>query len=238
MASIAAMGRKLLQRFRRDRDPEPPEPPEPEEIPEEHPRYRQWLHSVRDRFSRSDDSEAATEATIDVEAERVDRELEAPTGKRAAIQKLFHKFASKANPEDIQNILDKLPRMKRGEIEKIWPKVEALAKMLRDPQAAWKSKALAIGALIYLISPLDAVPDIIPVVGLADDAALIIAVASALAYELDRYVKKTTQRGIEAAQQRADIEIRKYNQIVRVTLLGGIGFALLTILVNYILKHM
>ena len=173
----------------------------------------------------------------DVPVESVERELET-TRRGATIRKRFRQFATNAKLEDIQQILAKLPAMRRGEIQKIWPKVEALAKMLRDPKAAWKSKAIAIGALAYLISPFDAIPDIIPVAGLLDDAAVILAVVATLAQELDRYFAKTAQRGIDVAQERADVEIRKYNRIVRITLLGGIGFAILTIVVNYALKQM
>ena len=85
---------------------------------------------------------------------------------------------------------------------------------------------------------MDAVPDVIPIAGLVDDAAVILAVVATLAQELDRYVAKTAQRSIDIAQERADVEIRKYNRIVRITLLGGIGFAVLTIAVNYALKQM
>lgn len=36
-----------------------------------------------------------------------------------------------------------------------------------------KDKAIIIGALGYLISPLDAIPDAIPIVGLGDDMAVL-----------------------------------------------------------------
>jgi uncharacterized membrane protein YkvA (DUF1232 family) len=46
---------------------------------------------------------------------------------------------------------------------------------VKDPTAVCPQKALAIGALIHLISPIDTILDIIPVVGLLDDAGVIAA---------------------------------------------------------------
>ncbi|TAF51204.1 MAG: DUF1232 domain-containing protein [Oscillatoriales cyanobacterium] len=119
--------------------------------------------------------------------------------------------------------------MNRGAIREIWPKVRSLLEMIRDPNAAWTAKTLAIGALIYLISPLDAIPDFIPFGGLVDDAALIVAVVATLARQLDRYMRQSMQASVETAEKLAEIEVQKYNRIVRITLLGSIATALITI---------
>ena len=39
---------------------------------------------------------------------------------------------------------------------------------------SWKDKAVIIGALGYLISPLDVVPDAIPIAGLGDDLTVLL----------------------------------------------------------------
>ena len=44
---------------------------------------------------------------------------------------------------------------------------------LQDPDTPTWAKSIMIGALVYLVSPLDAIPDVIPVVGLTDDIAVI-----------------------------------------------------------------
>lgn len=79
--------------------------------------------------------------------------------------------------------------MKRGPIKKIWDLVLQLWELVCDPNAAWKSKATALGALLYLISPLDAIPDPIPVFGLMDDVGVIMAAVANLANELLKYKK-------------------------------------------------
>ena len=152
-----------------------------------------------------------------------------PQFDRADIERRFETFARNAKPEDIGQILKRLPDMNRGPIREIWPKVRSLLEMIRDPSAAWTAKALAIGALVYLISPLDAIPDFIPFAGLVDDAALIVAVVATLARELDRYMRQSMQASVETAERLAEIEVQKYNRIVRITLLGSIATALITI---------
>ncbi|MBR7018851.1 MAG: DUF1232 domain-containing protein [Prevotella sp.] len=47
---------------------------------------------------------------------------------------------------------------------------------LQSNKVSVKDKAIIIGALGYLISPLDVVPDAIPIVGLGDDLAVLIYV--------------------------------------------------------------
>ncbi len=47
-----------------------------------------------------------------------------------------------------------------------------------DEDVPWWAKAVIGGALVYVITPLDAIPDFIPVAGWTDDAA---AVATAVA---------------------------------------------------------
>lgn len=44
---------------------------------------------------------------------------------------------------------------------------------LRDPKTPFWVKASIAGALAYFISPVDAIPDPVPVIGYADDAAVI-----------------------------------------------------------------
>lgn len=47
---------------------------------------------------------------------------------------------------------------------------------LQSDKIAVKDKAIIVGALGYLISPLDVVPDAIPIAGLGDDLAVLIYV--------------------------------------------------------------
>ena len=56
-----------------------------------------------------------------------------------------------------------------------WEGIRTLWSMLKDPDytITWQTKAWIIFALGYFISPIDLIPDFIPVVGYADDVAVV-----------------------------------------------------------------
>ena len=49
----------------------------------------------------------------------------------------------------------------------------ALALAIRDPRTPWLAKALAVATVAYAVSPIDLIPDFIPVLGFVDDAILL-----------------------------------------------------------------
>ena len=60
---------------------------------------------------------------------------------------------------------------------------------LESDKVSIKDKAIIIGALGYLISPLDVMPDAIPIVGLSDDLAVLIYVLRKVWGEVSEDVK-------------------------------------------------
>lgn len=51
----------------------------------------------------------------------------------------------------------------------------------------WKSLVSIVGVLIYFVSPLDFIPDFLPIVGMADDLALILWLFKTLGDDLDAF---------------------------------------------------
>ena len=51
--------------------------------------------------------------------------------------------------------------------------VAALALCARDPRVPWYAKALAALVAAYALSPIDLIPDFIPVIGYLDDALIV-----------------------------------------------------------------
>ena len=51
----------------------------------------------------------------------------------------------------------------------------------------WKSLVSIVGVLIYFVSPLDFLPDFLPIVGMADDLALILWLFKTLGDDLDAF---------------------------------------------------
>lgn len=61
---------------------------------------------------------------------------------------------------------------------------------LQSKDVPLKDKAIIIGALGYLISPLDVIPDAIPIAGLGDDVAVLLYVLRKIKSDLTDDVKK------------------------------------------------
>lgn len=84
--------------------------------------------------------------------------------------------------------------------ENLWNKVQrvgkkisfakdimALYNYMRDPLVSWHRKAIVVMGLVYFISPIDAIPDIAPLVGYLDDLGVIAALIKFLGSELVPY---------------------------------------------------
>jgi uncharacterized membrane protein YkvA (DUF1232 family) len=48
-------------------------------------------------------------------------------------------------------------------------------RMLNDPRVSYATKAIPLVVLLYVLSPVDLIPDMIPLVGLIDDVAILLA---------------------------------------------------------------
>jgi uncharacterized membrane protein YkvA (DUF1232 family) len=55
-------------------------------------------------------------------------------------------------------------------------KLRLLWQAFFDPRVPFVAKALLVGGLVYGISPLDVVPDFIPILGQLDDVGVLVAV--------------------------------------------------------------
>lgn len=96
------------------------------------------------------------------------------------------------NPEDDEHVKN---AGKNEELvkEKFWPKLKKISAEVpfvlesvamyyaaRDPKVPMHAKAVALGALAYVILPLDLVPDFIAGLGYVDDAAAVFAAYKAI----------------------------------------------------------
>jgi uncharacterized membrane protein YkvA (DUF1232 family) len=51
--------------------------------------------------------------------------------------------------------------------------VVAIALAARDPRTPWYAKVLLVAIVAYAVSPIDLIPDFVPVIGLLDDVLLL-----------------------------------------------------------------
>lgn len=81
----------------------------------------------------------------------------------------------------------------RGALARVWDDVTALIRLIkawakgRYRNIPWRNVSLAIAALLYLLSPLDGLPDFIPGLGLLDDVFIVSWVIRAIQKELDKF---------------------------------------------------
>ena len=85
----------------------------------------------------------------------------------------FMNYASKFSQEDFA---DKITRIAKRAGAKLVYAALILYYTLQSDKVSKTDKAIIIGALGYMISPLDVVPDAIPIAGLSDDLAVLLYV--------------------------------------------------------------
>ncbi|WP_420156095.1 YkvA family protein, partial [Siphonobacter sp.] len=54
-------------------------------------------------------------------------------------------------------------------------------------QLPWKSVVLTVAVLIYFVSPIDVIPDLLPIIGFTDDIALLIWLFRTISNDLDTF---------------------------------------------------
>ncbi|MBR5654109.1 MAG: DUF1232 domain-containing protein [Prevotella sp.] len=82
-------------------------------------------------------------------------------------------FMSYSNKFSKKGFVEKISRIAKRAGAKLVYSALILYYTLQSKKIPVKDKAIIIGALGYLISPLDAIPDAIPIVGLGDDMAVL-----------------------------------------------------------------
>ena len=85
-------------------------------------------------------------------------------------------FMSYSDKFSNRDCLDKVQRIAKRAGSKLVYGSLLLYYTIQSDKVSRTDKAIIIGALGYLISPLDVMPDAIPIVGLADDMAVLVYV--------------------------------------------------------------
>ena len=89
-----------------------------------------------------------------------------------------------------------------------WDKVLFLWEKAKSPEIPLSYKVAIIGALLYLVLPIDVVPDVIPGLGLLDDLGVILAVARKVSKyalpKIEKMEKKIGNKFYEISCQKID----------------------------------
>ena len=94
----------------------------------------------------------------------------------------------------VQDALTKAYRNRRW-LLKVWIDLLALCRLIAAwsrgeyRHLPWKSLVLALAGILYFLNPVDIFPDVIPGIGLLDDAGVLALVFNSIRNDLRRYLK-------------------------------------------------
>ena len=94
-------------------------------------------------------------------------------------------FMNYANKFSKREFVEKIARIAKSAGAKLVYAALILYYTLQSDKVSATNKAMIIGALGYLISPLDVVPDAIPIAGLADDLGVLVFVLKKVWTDID-----------------------------------------------------
>ena len=121
------------------------------------------------------------------------------------LKKEIEEKTKNVTEEDLKKTLEKsdeiLNKVKSSSVlEREFMKVRILIMMLEDyikgeyTEIPWGTVASLVVALMYILSPIDLVPDFIPFVGLMDDLAVLLIVWAGISTDVKQYYFWKSQR--------------------------------------------
>jgi len=110
----------------------------------------------------------------------------------------LNKRAGKVTEKDLERVISKREKIEhlffsKGPLQKFISEVKLLFSLIKDyykgdyREIPWWSISAVVAALIYVLSPVDLIPDFIPIIGYIDDAAVVAACLTLIRKDLDAY---------------------------------------------------
>lgn len=132
------------------------------------------------------------------ESEEIEaQEVETAVDKKVSEQELVEKYQKHFDKDIAMRLLVKLrkstrnkPKLIAGATGAIVSSLGSLISALENPATPIHMRALIIGAIGYIVLPLDLIPDIVPAVGYTDDIASAAGVVAAVAVYSDFSLEK------------------------------------------------
>ena len=112
------------------------------------------------------------------------------------VQKIFDGFDSytQDDADKVMNNSDRIEKIvSNGTLSKFLKDVKVYFKMLSDVFSRRYTRvpkgtvAAIVGSLLYVLSPVDLIPDMIPVIGYLDDAAVLALCLKFVKHDVDEY---------------------------------------------------
>ena len=113
----------------------------------------------------------------------------------ARVNAAFEFGRKNVTQKDFDEVLDREEEFVRkgSKLGEMWDNAKLLFQMLKDYKAGRYTEvpctiiAAIVFAMIYFFSPIDVIPDMIPVVGYVDDAAVFSFVLKSFAVQISKY---------------------------------------------------
>ncbi len=77
----------------------------------------------------------------------------------------------------------------------------ALYYLYRDPRTPRRAKMIIVGALVYFLSPIDSIPDLLGPLGFTDDLAVLALVYAQMKAHLTDDIKRRAQEAVDKLKQ-------------------------------------
>ncbi len=130
--------------------------------------------------------------------------------KEEAKNELFKRIES-VSEKDLEKVLEKQEEIRRkfethGPLGRYIEDVKLMISMIKDywngeyREIPWFTIAAIVAALLYVFSPIDLIPDFIPVIGVMDDVAVMAVCLTLIEQDLYNYkqwkIKKETLKSV------------------------------------------
>jgi uncharacterized membrane protein YkvA (DUF1232 family) len=115
-------------------------------------------------------------------------------------------FMNYSNKFSRKDFVEKIARIAKGAGAKLVYAALILYYTLQSDKVSATNKAMIIGALGYLISPLDVVPDAIPIAGLADDLGVLVFVLKKVWTDIDPEIQVKARKRLSKWFDEDEIE--------------------------------
>ena len=125
--------------------------------------------------------------------------------KRNRIMDFVERLGKSFDKKDVDKVNSNISSMNKGALANVWDKVLFLLKRFNENSSP-KDKALIIGALLYAILPIDIIPDVIPGLGLVDDAFAVVMV-----YNIVKKSVPLVKKAVEKTQEKV---VKKIDNII------------------------
>lgn len=101
-----------------------------------------------------------------------------------------------ANDKELEKLIEdgfKKADKKENELKEVWNEIQLLLRLIKAwwkkeyTAVPWKTIIYSVTAILYLINPLDIIPDFIPIIGFVDDITIIAFVINALKKDIIKF---------------------------------------------------